>query len=227
MIEGLLAVLDAANLEPDPRELRDALWLAGHIVIAERADPGGTAAPRACRNAQPTPATAAARPPQSRAAPAEAATGAELYAAGSWSDGSSNLRAMEARSPAVPALRHQLQLARALKPFKRRVPSRTSFVVDEAATAARVAEEGIWLPVLRPAPARWLDLALVVDTSPSMVVWRRTLAELRTLAERLGAFRIVRVLAVDSSTDPSRPLTVRPASLTGGPATDWTGNRRR
>ena len=216
MIEGLLAVLAAADLEPDPRELRDALWLAGHIVIAERTV---RAAPptrdRAATTKPTSAATAAAKPAQEPTVPTEATTGAELYAAGPWNGGGGYLRAMEARSPGVPALRHQLQLARALKPFKRRVPARTSFVVDEAATAARVAEEGIWLPVLRPAPARWLDLALVVDMSPSMVVWRRTSAELRTLAERLGAFRIVRVLAIDGSKDPSEPLTVRPGSITG------------
>ena len=215
MIERLLAVLTAADLEPDPDELRDALWLARHITIPEASDKA-VPQPRKPSATLPLPTTAAARPPQeSAAAPAEATTGAELHAAGSRG-GTGYLRAMEARSPAVPALRHQLPLARALKPFKRRVPSRTSFVVDEAATAARVAEEGIWLPVLRPAPARWLDLALVVDASPSMVIWRRTLAELRTLAERLGAFRIVRVLTVDASTEPSKPLTIRPGPLTGG-----------
>ena len=220
MIERLLAVLAAADLKLEPRELRDALWLAEHIVIADRKDraappPRGPAA--GSGPALPASTTAGAGPAQEPTARAEATTGAALYAAGSATGGISHLQAMEARSPAVPALRHQLQLARSLRPFKRRVPSRTSFVVDEAATAARVAEEGIWMPVLRPAPARWLDLAIVVDTSPSMVVWRRTLAELRMLAERLGAFRSVRVLAVDSSTDPSKPLTVRPAPLSGGP----------
>ena len=236
MIEGLLTVLAAADLQPDPWELRDALWLAGHIVVAERT--AGTEPPLLERVTVPqvTPSAAAeAEPTQEPAVPTDAATGAELYAAGSWTGGSSNLPAMEARSPAVPALRHQLQLARALKPFRRRVPASNSFVVDEAATAARVAEEGIWLPVLRPAPARWLDMALVVDTSPSMVVWRRTLAELQTLAERLGAFRIVRVLAIDSSIDPSVPLTVRPTSITKrpsigvdrGPATLIDPTRRR
>jgi hypothetical protein len=220
MIEELLTVLAAADLQPDLWELRDALWLAGHVVVAERV--AGTAPPPVEQVTGPpgTPPTAAAdEPAQEPAVLAEAAAGAELYAAGSWNGGSSNLPAMEVRSPAVPALRHQLQLARALKPFKRRVPASNSFVVDEAATAARVAEEGIWLPVLRPAPARWLDMALVVDTSPSMVVWRRTLAELQTLAEQLGAFRIVRVQAIDSSIDPSVPLTVRPGSITGRPST--------
>jgi len=215
MIERLLAVLMAAELEPDTGELRDALWLARHITVPEAPDQAARQRREASvtQSSPPSPTTATARSSQE---PAEATTGAELYAAGSRDGDTGYLQAMEVRSPAVPALRHQLPLARALKPFKRRVPSQTSFVVDEAATAARVAEEGIWLPVLRPAPARWLDLALVVDTSPSMVVWRRTMVEFRTIAERLGAFRNVRVLAVDASTDPSKPLTIRLGSLTGG-----------
>ena len=218
MIEELLAVLTAAGLEPEPRELRDALWLAGHIVIIERADeavpppddPGQTSEP-----APPPPIVDGSTPVGEPAPPADATMGAQLYAGGGSNGG---LRAMEARSPAVPALRRQMQLARALRPFRRRVPSRTSSMVDEDATATGVAEEGMWLPVLRPASARWLDLALVVDTAPSMVVWRRTVAELRTLAERLGAFRTVRVFAIDSSTDASMPITIRPESLLGGPA---------
>ena len=150
MIERLLAVLTAAELEPDTGELRDALWLARHISVPEASDQAvrqrreAFATPQSSRL---SPTTAAARSSQE---PAEATTGAALYAAGSRDGDTGYLQAMEARSPAVPALRHQLPLARALKPFKRRVPSQTSFVVDEAATAARVAEEGIWLPVLRP-----------------------------------------------------------------------------
>jgi tetratricopeptide (TPR) repeat protein len=219
MIEKLLAVLAAAGLEPEPRELRDALWLAGHIAIAEHAHeavpPLGESI-AASEPAPPPPTADESTPAGKPAPPAEATTGAPLYAASVGGSARSDLRSMEARSPAVPALRRQLQLARALRPFKRRVPSRTSFVVDENATAAGVAEEGIWIPVLRPASARWLDLALVIDTAPSMVVWRRTAAELRTLAERLGAFRTIRVFAIDGSTGPSTPLTVRPESLTGG-----------
>ena len=59
--------------------------------------------------------------------------------------------------------------------------------------AERAAEDGIWTPVLRPALTRWLDLALVIDQSPSMAVWARTVEELRRLLERHGAFRDVRI----------------------------------
>jgi hypothetical protein len=119
MIERLLAVLAAADLEPDPRELRDALWLAGHIAIPEPTDLAVPPPREPYIVPQPAPKAAAttAGPAQEPTAPAEVTAGVELYAAGSWGGGGSSLRAMEARSPAVPALRHQLPLARALRPF--------------------------------------------------------------------------------------------------------------
>ena len=125
---------------------------------------------------------------------------------------------MSVRGPALPALRHQLQLSRSLRPLKRRVPSPTSFTVDEPATVVHAAEEGIWLPVLRPVPSRWLDLTLVADQSSSMVLWRQTIAELQTLIEQLGAFRVVRVATVDGAANPTEPLTFRAGSVTREPA---------
>ena len=38
-----------------------------------------------------------------------------------------------------------------------------------------------------------LDLALVVDESDSMLIWRRTVTELQRLLENYGVFRTVRV----------------------------------
>src|SRR5579884_2297954 len=69
------------------------------------------------------------------------------------------------RSPAASALPGSLNIARALRPLMRRIPSSTSFMIDELATANRIAEaqRGVWSPVLKPAPMRWLEIALVVD----------------------------------------------------------------
>ena len=93
--------------------------------------------------------------------------------------------------PAAPALRIRLDLARALRPLMRKVPSPGRVVIDEAATVSQIAEQRIWSPVLVPAPERWLDLALVVEESPSTPLWYETIAEFQTLAERQGAFRTV------------------------------------
>ena len=99
------------------------------------------------------------------------------------------------RSPAAPALRSPLELGRALRPLMRKVRSLTKTVLDEEATVNRIAESDLsnfWLPVLVPDRERWLDLALVVEESPSTFIWKRTIAELQRLLTYQGAFRTVR-----------------------------------
>jgi hypothetical protein len=95
-----------------------------------------------------------------------------------------------------------LAVARALRPLRQRVPSPHRLVFDEAETVRRIAEEGIWLPALRPARDRWLDLSLVVDAGASMGLWRSTAEELRKLLEWTGAFRNVRVWHLDTNANP-------------------------
>jgi formylglycine-generating enzyme required for sulfatase activity len=94
---------------------------------------------------------------------------------------------------AANALRFQRQLARALRPLLRKIPSRTQWQFDLEATAHQSVEQGIISPVLVPVRERWLDLALVVEVDPALPLWEDTLAELITLVERLGAFRQIRV----------------------------------
>lgn len=101
------------------------------------------------------------------------------------------------RSPAVPAIPSELAICRALRPLQRRAASSTRTEPDETATAELVAESGLWLPDEVPVFERWLDVALVVDESASMTIWQRTLSELRTLLERTGAFRDVRLWHLD------------------------------
>ena len=95
--------------------------------------------------------------------------------------------------PDAPSLREPLTLARALKPLMRRIPSGTTLVLDEAATTQQIANEGLWLPVLRPTLEPWLDLELVVDEGISMQIWRHTIRELERLLKNYGIFRDVRV----------------------------------
>jgi len=94
--------------------------------------------------------------------------------------------------PAANALRSQLDLARALRPLMRKIPSPTQRWLDEEATAVQIAEQGVWSPVLVPAPERWFDLAIVVEDSPSLKLWEDTIAELQALVEQQGAFRQIR-----------------------------------
>ena len=90
-----------------------------------------------------------------------------------------------------------------MRPLNRTVPSRHDVLLDEEATVNRIADERLWFPVFKPAPERWLDLALVVDRYESMSIWRRPVAELQGLLERLGAFNDVRLWMLDQ--DPDQP----------------------
>jgi hypothetical protein len=87
--------------------------------------------------------------------------------------------------------RHQLE--RALKPFKRRFPSRHDRVLDAVATAEQSAECRAITPVYRAARERWFDVALITDATDGMHVWKESLEELQRLLARHGAFRQARL----------------------------------
>jgi hypothetical protein len=110
------------------------------------------------------------------------------------------------RAPAASALGDKLALSRALRPMKRTVPSRHRRFMDEVATADRIAQDRLWMPVLRPTPTRWLEMAVVVDSYESMGIWRDVVAELRGVLEGLGAFSDVRFWVLDRiGGDSSKP----------------------
>jgi tetratricopeptide (TPR) repeat protein len=122
------------------------------------------------------------------------------------------------RLPNVAALTDVLSIARALRPLRRRFPSLMRSVLDEAATAAAIADEGLWSPRYRPAMERWLGLTLVVDNSESMEIWRQAVTEFQALLERLAAFEDVRIWSFNGD----RPET-EISTLTSG----WGGARHR
>lgn len=98
---------------------------------------------------------------------------------------------------AAPALPNARLVGRALRPLMRKAPSRTQEVLDEIATVDRIAQEDVWIPVLQPAQERWLDLELVIESSPFRFVWEATLAEFQRVLEQQGAFRNVRTWSVE------------------------------
>ncbi|MFZ4284340.1 SAV_2336 N-terminal domain-related protein [Streptomyces rhizosphaericola] len=146
--------------------------------------------------AAPPPASARAQPPPPRFPPA-----------GHRSDDRS---ALPLRVPEFKGLADELALGRALRPLKQKRPSRWRRQLDEAATAAMLAETGLPDVVTRPARERWLDLVLVVDDGLSMLLWHRLAGDLRTMMQRLGAFRSVRFLGLDTRASHPPVLTGRP-----------------
>ncbi|MGP3940385.1 SAV_2336 N-terminal domain-related protein, partial [Streptomyces sp. 6N106] len=119
-------------------------------------------------------------------------------------------RALPLRVPEDKALRQELSIGRALRPLKQHRPNPLKREFDEAATATALAETGLPDVVTRPARERWLDLALVIDDGMSMLLWRRLAVELRTVLQRSGAFRVVRVLGLHTRGTGAPALRARP-----------------
>nr|WP_216377907.1 SAV_2336 N-terminal domain-related protein [Streptomyces asoensis] len=219
-LDRLTALLTAAaDTTPTPRELAELLWLAGLSSDPEEpSEPIQPAAPDAAaaqadRDTGGTPDDAAGSTPDSAAdrtagsaspksAPADPADRVPLHlptpapAAGSGGDaGGGGAGSRPVLAPAPAMLPHPLALQRALRPLKRTVPSARARLLDERATADRIARLGahpdVWLPVLRPARDRWLRLNLVHDTGPTMPVWRPLVRELHTVLAQSGVFRTV------------------------------------
>lgn len=213
-LERLTELLTAtSDTAPTPRELAELLWLARQLPGPDgpevpdgwdaRTAPAGRAGVEAGAGpsapeppaAPPTPAdrpgppnpppVPAARVPLRLPASAPRTSGEPGAAAGG--------RPLLAPAPAM--LPRPLALQRALRPLKRTAPSARARLLDERATADRIARLGahpdVWLPVLRPARDRWLRLSLVHDTGPTMPVWRPLVRELHTVLAQSGVFRTV------------------------------------
>lgn len=110
--------------------------------------------------------------------------------------GTSQTPTMTGRPVSVPrasALPRALEVGRALRPLKRAWAPGPHRALDVEATAEDYARSGELLPALRARPERWLDLALVVDRSSSMAVWRDAAGEFAGILTRLGAFKRVQL----------------------------------
>lgn len=124
----------------------------------------------------------------------------------------SPLRGHPVGVPGLPGIRLRQDLQRALRPLRRRAPSRYEYVLDEDATATLIANTGMWAPVLRPAQERWFDVVLVVDTSGSMDLWSPVVKDLQSIFVRSGAFRDVRVWYLSHNEDGATVTTKAGAS---------------
>lgn len=214
MINRFLDLLREGGVEgAGPQELADILWLARH-VLSDPADRAGHAM-GTDRGAAPFPAAGEDTASRADRGDASARAEAALHIRGDG-DGDAECLAVPVHVPAEAALPHSLELARALRPLTRKVPSRTAFELDEEPTVARLVDENIVVPVLRPEPSRWLTLTLVVDTGPSMDLWRDEVRELHQGLARLGAFRDIRRWNL-SGTDDGQSTELRPHPSRGRP----------
>ncbi|GLX40568.1 hypothetical protein Sros01_66410 [Streptomyces roseochromogenus] len=212
MIERLLAAFaEGAGDGAAPRtavgaeEIADILWLAARVDAAvppPRPQDGPAAATGPEPDPPPPPRTPAPGPGPAGAAGAGAVrlypaavsappAGAASPTAGA-APGTGGRRGVPLRLPRTASLDDPLALMRSLRPIGRRSIGGPGEELDEQLTVERSIESMVPTPVLRPAESRWLDLALVVDTHHSMLLWSDLVAELRGILTRSGVFRDVR-----------------------------------
>ena len=212
MIDRLLGVLGDLPFPVTAEEVCDAIWLARHLPPGRLAcvGPVGPAGPLGLQGSAshgpptepewPVPdadATSACHMFTGQVREELSGPAALAYQPAAKVAATSKATVTTAGMPAVSALPGIREINRALRPFRRRYESPVNPTVDEVATAAAIADSGLWYPQLRPGMQRWLNLTLIVDDSESMVVWQQTISELRVLLERLGAFRDLRTWRFD------------------------------
>ncbi|MEU7908483.1 SAV_2336 N-terminal domain-related protein [Actinoplanes sp. NPDC049118] len=202
MLDRLVA---AAPGEVSAVELADAVWLARFLPAAGdlTATPAGDT-PANDGTPEPPPVPQTDGEPEDRVPADEPRTRgrpqADLVLQGAQARGPT------LRVPSAPALRNRRALQRALRPLRRSADTSSRWmVIDPEASAHRTAETDLLTIVFRPAPARWLDLALVFDDSDSMVIWHSVSNELQELLARQGAFRDIRRWHLVSRRDDGGP----------------------
>ncbi|WP_412076309.1 SAV_2336 N-terminal domain-related protein [Streptomyces xanthophaeus] len=222
MIEELLAAFaegaEDSGLRPGvgAEEIADILWLAARVDPA-RARPSGPLPDDAAAGqppaAQPGPPGDGADPAPEDGAGGEPAV--QLYPgpvpdpAGKPADAAGGRRGSALRLPRAASLDDPLALMRSLRPVGRRSIGGPGEELDEQLTVERSIERMVPTPVLRPAESRWLDLALVVDTHHSMLLWSDHVDELRRVLTRSGVFRDVRTWQLTGTGPGGAPMLTR------------------
>lgn len=193
-IDRLRTLLGDLGPSATALEIAELLWLATHLPSPEEPTPAST---EAVIPAEPVPPNEFELP--SLSSPDDTITGPPPIRQPVHTMQSverPGVEAVDVAIPTAPFLRRPLKLQRALRPLKRPVESTSRYEFDEAATASSAAQQppGMpWVPSFRPSSERWLKLALVVDTGPSMQLWQPLARELRDILAHVGAFRDVRV----------------------------------
>ena len=131
-------------------------------------------------------------PPKQNISHSQSSTKAPVYT----SSRSTSSQDLPIGIPDAPSLREPLNLLKSLRLLMQKVPSGRKAGIDEEATVRRIAEEQLWIPVLQEEVEPWLDLALVIDESQSMLIWGHTIADLQCLFQKYGIFRELKVWGI-------------------------------
>ncbi len=210
MIGQLVELLKQTELDLDAEQIADSLWLAQHIqsessLVISKLEVTGEVKTVVIEDSE-APSLDSPPPVGNDIAPQKAATAYPLESIPSDQQSGQKLPFW---APAARSLRDPLELGRALRPLRRKVPSRTVQVMDEQATAEQIAATQMWTLTMQPAPERWLDLALVVEETSLIEVWRKTINEFQQLLAHSGAFRNVQAWTMRRSGEGKLELLAR------------------
>lgn len=236
MIEKLLAALaeGAEDSAPHPgvgaEEIADILWLATRVDASpprpessgedppeswNRPERMSGGAPFATATELPTAGPGseyfpAAGPATAPDAPADTAARAAAGTPGA-APAPAPRRGTALRLPRATGLDDPLALMRTLRPIGRRNIGGPGEELDEQLTVERSIERMVLSPVLRPAESRWLDVALVVDSHHSMLLWSDLVEEVRGILTRSGVFRDVRAWRLTGTGPGGTPMVTHRA----------------
>ncbi|SCF56449.1 SAV_2336 N-terminal domain-related protein [Streptomyces sp. Ncost-T10-10d] len=192
MIEELLAALVESGADAAHEELADILWLAARIGAAGSRDNTGD-------EQQPDSVEQGTASPSNPDRGDGGSQASERYYSATLEDDARAVDPDTRRGEAVlvrraMALEDPLGVMRALRPLGRQtVPAVNTTELDEELSVDSSVEQGMVVPILKPQRGRWLDLALVIDTHHSMLLWHDLVSELCRTFAQTGIFRDVRL----------------------------------
>lgn len=201
-LEVFVGALQRAGCETRVEDLLDTLWLAtrGRRLSLYAASPakqpfavsGGDREGKATDPGQAA-SDSASEHTNARQQPGERKSEpTPVYPAGRSAPEPKTVKASAVALPAGYPLPGRLQLARALRPFSQRWPSRNAKEIDEQRTVEASAEnDGVLSPVFRPQRERWFDAHVVLEHDPAITLWVDMLRGFCRMLEDTGAFRSV------------------------------------
>lgn len=192
-LDNLVRRIQHACPELTGGDIADALWLSRHIAAPDVSITPIKHAhtPDATPEAHSEDDRSKETPTPDRHTPRDVGRPGERHANRPRRRPTAPVRAVSIHAPAPPPLDDPIAITRALRPLRHLIPSRTRFTVNDRETARRIAEEGVWEPVLTPSRDRWLNAAVVVDGARSMDVWGPRIRAFIRLLRTLGAFRTI------------------------------------
>ena len=217
MIEQLVAILEQKYKDLTAEEIADILWLTLQQWQSEGAvlsQPRSSAASSDASTVEIMESDVAATLPP----PSEISTSAPAprspQMAGLTTRPQSQIESKTTSTlgaplsiPDAPDLQNTLEVLKALRPLIRQERSTQSSYLDVPATVRAIAETDLWTLQLSPVLEPWLELAIVVDATASMVIWQRTILSLRRVLAQSGVFRDVRMWSLETqdSSEPANP----------------------